>query len=167
MSSKRWNCKWIFGKSHFFKGSEPWCFLASSVVYFYHHQVFWKLGEKWKTDLEELIKTGNLTPTLFDGFTGMKLKACIHINFDITSKKLQQQIACCLFRKGIVEDKNRNLKSYSITLLVKVESFHTFERSSNFDPSLNFKAMTFEKWVSPLHRGNAEALINKCQMSHI
>jgi hypothetical protein len=48
----------------------------------------------------------------------------------------------------------------------KINGSCTFERSSYFDPSANVKDMMPDaKWISPLHLGKAETLVNyKSQM---
>ena len=46
-----------------------------------------------------------------------------------------------------------------------MKSDGTFEKSSHFDPSVNPMAMIDAKWISPLHRGNAETLFEVQKLS--
>lgn len=61
-----------------------------------------------------------------------------------------------------MKNKDRDLcRLYLVITQVKINGSHTFEKSSYFDPSVNVMDIMPEvKWISPLHLGNAETLVN-------
>ena len=89
----------------------------------------------------------NLLLACLDGFVGVKLKTRIHINLNIAPKDLQQKISCCFFFKQMMKNEDRNLWTlHSVTILRTMKRDHTFERSSNFDPSVNDTDIMLGKW---------------------
>ena len=64
------------------------CSDSSRSVYTYHNKNFWRLKKKRKSYFQEFIKASDLLLACLNSFTGMKLKACIHINLNIALKDL-------------------------------------------------------------------------------